>query len=163
MRLTIKVKCLSRMMPMTFGKGDWIDLRAAEDCSLKPGRYKAISLGVAMRLPDGFEAVVVPRSSTYKRTGMMLANSVGVIDNSYSGDGDVWRFLAYAPNGGCVNKGDRIAQFRIRPSQFATTWQKIKWLLCSGVRLERVATLGGEDRGGVGSTMGYKHQEHDKK
>ena len=93
--------------------GDWIDLRSAEDVEMKQGEYRIISLGVSMRLPYGFEAHVVPRSSTYKNFGIILANSFGVIDNSYHGDNDVWGFPAIAMRDTVIHKGDRIAQFRI--------------------------------------------------
>lgn len=119
--------------------GDWIDLRAAEDVSIKAGEYKLIRLGVAMELPAGYEAIVAPRSSTFKNFGVLLANSLGVIDESYKGDGDEWRFLAYATRDTEIKKNDRICQFRIIEHQ-------------PPIEFRRVETLNNEDRGGIGST-----------
>lgn len=123
-------------------KGDWIDLRAAEDVRMKAGEYKMIPLGVAMELPKGYEALVAPRSSTYRKYRILLANSLGVIDESYKGDNDEWNFLAYATQDTMILKGDRICQFRIIKHQ-----PKIRFI--------EVESLGNKDRGGVGST-GWK-------
>jgi dUTP pyrophosphatase len=119
--------------------GDWIDLRAAETIELKAGEYKAIPLGVGMILPDGYEAYVLPRSSTFKNYGVILANSIGVIDNSYSGDGDEWHFLAYATRDCKIIKNDRICQFRIMKNQ-----PKIRFSIVE--KLRKIS------RGGIGST-----------
>ena len=119
--------------------GDWIDLRSAESVDIKAGEYKLIRLGVAMELPEGYEALVAPRSSTFKNYGILLANSLGVIDESYKGDNDEWKFLAYATRDTHVEKNDRICQFRIIEHQ-----PKIK--------LTKVESLGNADRGGIGST-----------
>lgn len=119
--------------------GDWIDLRAAEDCRLTCGEYKLISLGISMKLPKGYEAHVLPRSSTPSKFGITLANSQGIIDNSYSGDNDVWHFPAIAIEDTIIHKGDRICQFRI-----------VKKM--PKVKLVEVDRLGGKDRGGIGST-----------
>jgi len=119
--------------------GDWIDLRAAETVEMKQGEYRIISLGVSMRLPYGFEAHVVPRSSTFKNFGILLANSFGVIDNSYSGDNDVWGFPAIAMRDTVIQKGDRIAQFRIVQRQPKLVFAKVD-------------ALNGKSRGGFGST-----------
>ena len=119
--------------------GDWIDLRAAESVDIKAGEYKLIRLGVAMELPEGYEALVAPRSSTFKNYGVLLANSLGIIDESYKGDNDEWKFLAYATRDTHVEKNDRICQFRIIEHQ-----PKIK--------LTKVESLGNADRGGIGST-----------
>ena len=119
--------------------GDWTDLRAAETVELKAGEYKLIPLGVALELPTGYEAIVAPRSSTFKHHGILLANSLGVIDNSYCGDGDEWRFLAYATRDVVIRKNERICQFRIQKNQ-----PKIKF--------EIVDSLDNDDRGGIGST-----------
>lgn len=94
-------------------KGDWIDLRAAEDVTLKAGEFKCFKLGVGMILPEGYEAHIVPRSSTFKTWGIIQTNHMGVVDNSYSGDEDEWRFPAYAVVNTKIKKGDRICQFRI--------------------------------------------------
>ena len=119
--------------------GDWIDLRSAESVNIKAGEYKLIRLGVAMELPEGYEALVAPRSSTFKNYGILLANSLGIIDESYKGDNDEWKFLAYATRDTHVEKNDRICQFRIIEHQ-----PKIK--------LTKVESLGNADRGGIGST-----------
>ena len=119
--------------------GDWIDLRAAERVELKRGDYYLIRLGVGMILPDGYEAHVLPRSSTPNKFGIMLANSMGVIDNSYSGDVDEWKFPAVAIGDTVIEKGDRIAQFRIMRNQPPITF-------------EVVEHLNDKSRGGIGST-----------
>ena len=98
-------------------KGDLIDLRAAETVEMKAGDFKLIKLGVGMKLPDGYKANVYPRSSTYKNFGIILANSVGQIDNSYSGDSDEWRFPAIALRDTVIHKNDRICQFEIQKVQ----------------------------------------------
>jgi len=137
---TIKVKYHSdidriEMIP----QGNWTDLRAAETVELKKGEYKMISLGVSMELPEGYEALVLPRSSTYKKYHVILANSMGVIDESYKGDNDIWQFLAYALEDTVIPKNERICQFRIIKHQ-------------PKVEFDEVVTLGNPDRGGVGST-----------
>lgn len=120
-------------------KGDWIDLRAAERVELKAGEYRLIRLGVGMILPDGYEAHILPRSSTPSKFGIMIANSMGVIDNSYSGDGDEWKCPAYAIRDTVIEKGDRIAQFRVMENQPRLTFEK-------------VSHLKDKNRGGIGST-----------
>lgn len=99
------------------GKSDWIDLRAAETVEMKAGEFKLIPLGVAMQLPIGYEAHVVPRSSTFKNFGIIQTNSQGVIDESYSGPNDQWFFPAYALRDTVINTNDRICQFRIMEHQ----------------------------------------------
>ena len=120
-------------------KGDWIDLRAAEDAVLWAGDYRIISLGVSMKLPDGYEAHIVPRSSTFKNWGIIQTNGMGIIDNSYSGDNDIWGMPVYATRNTSIKKGDRICQFRI-----------MKQMEMPGIVV--VDHLDGEDRGGFGST-----------
>jgi dUTP pyrophosphatase len=93
--------------------GDWIDLRAAEDVEIKAGEFKLINLGVSMKLPDDYEAHIVPRSSTFKNWGILQTNHMGVIDNSYSGNNDIWRFPALATRDTEIKTNDRICQFRI--------------------------------------------------
>jgi len=95
-------------------KGDWIDLRAAEDVELKAGESKCISLGVSMKLPKGYEALVIPRSSTFKHWGIIQTNHIGLIDNSYCGNDDVWMFPALATRDVLIEKNSRICQFRIQ-------------------------------------------------
>lgn len=121
------------------GKSDWIDLRAAERVELKSGEFKRIPLGVAMRLPDGFEAHIAPRSSTFLNYGILQTNSVGVIDSTYCGDDDMWQMPVYATRDAVVEKNDRICQFRIVENQ-------------PKVAFEECESLGGESRGGFGST-----------
>ena len=120
-------------------QGDWIDLRAAETVSLKAGEYRLISLGVSMKLPAGYEAHLLPRNSTFKKWGVLQTNGMGIIDESYCGDGDIWRFSALAMRDTVIEKGDRICQFRIVPKMPPVT-------------LEEVSFLPAPDRGGIGST-----------
>ena len=119
--------------------GDWIDLRAAETVAMNTGNFKLISLGVSMKLPEGYEAHVVPRSSTFKKWGILQTNSMGIIDNSYSGTNDIWCFPALAMRDTVINKNDRICQFRIVKRQ-------------PTIEFEEVDTLDSVDRGGFGST-----------
>ncbi len=121
------------------GKSDWIDLRAAREVSLKKGEFALIPLGVAMKLPRGYEAHIVPRSSTYKNFGIIQTNSQGVIDESYCGDNDQWFMPALAMRDTVIHVNDRICQFRIMEHQPA-------------VSFHRVAKLNDPDRGGHGST-----------
>ena len=120
-------------------KGDWIDLRSAEDVELKKGENKLIHLGVAMELPKGYEAHIVPRSSTFKKWGIIQTNHMGIIDETYKGDGDWWLFPALATRDTKIEKGDRICQFRIEKKM-----PKIKF--------ETVEILGNKNRNGFGST-----------
>lgn len=120
-------------------KGDWIDLRAAETVELKAGGFKLISLGVSMKLPDGYEAHIAPRSSTFKNFGITQTNSVGVVDNSYSGTNDIWRFPALAHRDTVIFENERICQFRIVEKM-------------PDVNFEEVEFLDETDRGGFGST-----------
>lgn len=119
--------------------GDWIDLRAVERIAMRTGDYRILKLGVSMQLPKGYEALVAPRSSTFKNFGILAVNSIGIIDNSYCGDGDEWGFLAVAMRDTIIEAGDRICQFRIIKNQ-------------PDVEFNVVDTLGNPDRGGVGST-----------
>jgi dUTP pyrophosphatase len=138
--VNIKIKYLRDIEKLEIlSCGDWIDLRAAEDVELYAGEYKMIPLGVAMELPKGYEALVAPRSSTFKKYGVILVNSIGVIDESYNGDNDEWNFLAYATRNTIIRKNERICQFRLIEHQ-------------PGVIFIEVAKLGNADRGGIGST-----------
>lgn len=119
--------------------GDWIDLRAAETVELKPLEFHIISLGISMKLPEGYEAHIAPRSSTFKNYGVLQANGIGVVDNSYSGNDDVWGFPALAVRNTTINEGDRICQFRI-----------VKKM--TEVAFEEVDRLSDQSRGGFGST-----------
>lgn len=139
---TIKIKYLDDTIPKLEyidGKSDWIDLRAAEDVELKQGEFKLINLGVSMELPEGYEAWVVPRSSTFKNYGIIQTNSKGIIDASFSGDEDYWKFPAFATRYTKISKGDRICQFRIHENQPKITFNEVE-------------SLNNESRGGFGST-----------
>lgn len=119
-------------------KGDWVDMYAAETVELKQGEHKLIHLGVAMKLPEGYEAHLVPRSSTFKKWGIIQANHVGIIDNSYSGPEDWWKMSVIAMRDTVINKDDKICQFRIVKRQPKLTFVEGK--------------MEGESRGGFGST-----------
>lgn len=172
----MKIKVLTKTegcFPLEFAKGDWIDLVAAEDTKLYAPHakmlhrkkneentqeryrdvvfdYKVIPLGVAMQLPDGFEALLVPRSSTFKKHGILQVNAPGVIDQLYRGDNDIWGFPVVATRYTVIPKGTNICQFRIQLSQKATMWQKLKWLFSSKIELIPVSSLGNPDRKGFG-------------
>ena len=174
--MKIKVKIITPgCMPTITEKGDWIDLRAAETVYMNAPQagvrkrkksiegeqvstrdvkfdYKLIRLGVAMKLPKGFEAVVNPRSSTMQSHRVISANSQGVIDNSYCGNDDEWRFPAIAMEDTTIFQSHRICQFRIQPSQNATVWQKLRWLFSGKVKFEVVDDLKGNNRGGFGTS-----------
>lgn len=139
---TIKIKYFSDdIEKLTYidGKSDWIDLRASEEVELKAGEFRLIPLGVAMQLPEGYEAHLVPRSSTFKTWGLIQTNSMGVIDCSYSGDNDMWRMPVYATRDTIIHVNDRIAQFRIIENQ-------------PKIVFDEVEHLDSADRGGFGST-----------
>lgn len=121
------------------GKSDWIDLRAAEDVTLQKGEFKLIPLGVAMELPKGYEAHVVPRSSTFKNFGIIQTNHQGVIDCSYCGDNDQWFMPVYAVRDTQIHVNDRVCQFRIMENQPKLVFDEVE-------RLDNT------DRGGHGST-----------
>lgn len=120
-------------------KSDWYDLRASETIVLKAGEFALIPLGVGMILPNGYEANIVPRSSTFKNFGILQTNCFAVIDNSYSGDNDMWRLPVYATRDVVINKNDRICQFRINKKQPVTDFVEVEH-------------LNSNDRGGFGST-----------
>lgn len=138
---TIKIKYLSDDIEKLnkISVGDWIDLRCAKETILKAGEFALIPLGVAMQLPKGYEALMVPRSSTFKHFGIIQTNSMGVIDESYRGDNDQWHFPAYAMRDTVIHVNDRICQFRIVKHQPEIEFQKVE-------------DLGNLDRGGIGST-----------
>ena len=117
--MEIKVKYFDKEIDKLekISKGDLIDLRSAETVEMKAGEYRLIKLGIGMKLPKGFEAHVYPRSSIFKNFGIILANSVGIIDNSYCGDDDQWCFPAIALRDTIIHKNDRICQFRIMENQ----------------------------------------------
>ncbi|MDY2588907.1 MAG: dUTP diphosphatase [Agathobacter sp.] len=139
---TIKIKYFSdeiERLDYIDGKSDWIDMRASEEVTLKAGEFKLIPLGVAMQLPKGYEAHLVPRSSTFKTWGIIQTNSMGVVDCSYCGDNDMWRMPVYATRDTQIHINDRIAQFRIVKNQ-------------PQIDFVEVESLGNDDRGGFGST-----------
>ena len=136
----IKIKYFTDIQPIEpIVKGDWIDLRAADDVNLKQGEFALIPLGIAMQLPAGYEAIVAPRSSTCKKFGVIQTNSIGVIDETYCGDNDQWMMPVMAVRDTEIKKNDRVCQFRIIKHQ-------------PSISFETVSTLGNENRGGFGST-----------
>ena len=135
---TVKIKYFDKTLPELECHGDWIDLYNKEEISLKISEHKLIDLNVAIKLPKGYEAHILPRSSTFKNYGLLIANSMGVVDNAYCGDNDEWKLSAIATKEITIPKGSRIAQFRIIPSQ--------------NVKLKTVENLNGSDRGGFGSS-----------
>ena len=156
--LKIKIKTFKdQILPEIINKGDWIDLRANKDIFIPKGEMRLIPLGVAMELPTGYEAHLVPRSSTFKKWGIIQTNHCGIIDCSYCGDNDEWMFPAYCLEdrdecevvyedgvgtkkyGTWIRKGDRICQFRIIKNQ-------------PPIEFEEVEVLGNKDRQGIGST-----------
>ncbi|MBR4027886.1 MAG: deoxyuridine 5'-triphosphate nucleotidohydrolase [Lachnospiraceae bacterium] len=139
---TIRIKYFSdkiEKLDYIDGKSDWIDLRASEEVELKAGEFKLIPLGVAMEIPKGYEAHIAPRSSTFKTWGILQTNSIGIIDNSYCGDDDMWRMPVYATRDTTIYVNDRIAQFRIMENQ-------------PKILFEEVISLGNKSRGGFGTT-----------
>lgn len=139
---TIKIKYFSDQLERLCyieGKSDWIDLRASEDVELKCGEYKLIPLGVAMELPKGYEAHIVPRSSTFKNFGILQTNSCGVVDCTYCGDEDMWRMPVYAVRDTHIQMNERICQFRIFENQPQIIFDEVK-------------TMGNFNRGGFGTT-----------
>jgi dUTP pyrophosphatase len=169
MKQTIKVKVVvDGCAPTIREDGDWIDLRSAIPVELngptaemlkkhKGVRYRKlefpylnIPLGVAMKLPDGMEAVVALRSSSNKKFHILQVNAPGVIDQPYCGPDDVWGLPILATGEVHINQFDRICQFKIQPSQKATVWQKLKWLFSSGVKIELVDDLDYPNREGFG-------------
>ena len=143
--MTIKVKYFNdadghSVMPLEkIEKGDWIDVRSNRNISLRKGDFVLIPLGIGMKLPDGYEAHLAPRSSTFKKWGIIQTNSVGIIDNSYSGDNDQWMMPIFATRDAFIGKNERIAQFRIVEKQ-------------PSIDFEVVEHLDDVDRGGFGST-----------
>ena len=136
----VEIKYHNDILPIEkMTNGDWIDLRAAEDVHMDAGDYRLISLGISMKLPEGYEAHIIPRSSTYRRWGIIQANNMGVVDNSYSGDNDIWMFPAIAIRDTDIYKNDRICQFRIVEKQPAFNFVEVEH-------------MDDPDRGGFGSS-----------
>ena len=121
------------------GKSDWIDLRAAEEVELKAGEFKLIHLGVAMQLPEGYEAHIVPRSSTFKKWGIIQTNHCGIVDNTYCGPNDWWRMPVFALRDTKIEVNDRICQFRIQKNQPTLVFNEVE-------------VMEANNRGGFGST-----------
>ena len=121
------------------GKSDWIDLRAAEEVELKAGEFKLIHLGVAMQLPEGYEAHIVPRSSTFKKWGIIQTNHCGIVDNTYCGPNDWWRMPVFALRDTKIEVNDRICQFRIQKNQPTLVFNEVE-------------EMEADTRGGFGST-----------
>jgi len=137
---TIKIKYLSDIEKIKPTKnGNWIDLRSSETIEMKAGEWRLIALGIAIKLPFGYEAHIVPRSSTFKNFGLIQVNHFGVVDNNYNGDEDQWYFSAYATRDTKVEKNDRICQFRIMQIQ-------------PTLLFEETDSLGNNNRGGFGTT-----------
>lgn len=137
---TVQIKYHTDIEPLEQKEGsDWIDLRAAEEVKMSPNQFKLIPLGVSMKLPEGYEAHIVPRSSTFKTWGIIQTNHMGVIDESYCGDDDQWMMPVLATRAVIIHKNDRICQFRIVKKQPKILFQKVD-------------SLGKESRGGFGST-----------
>lgn len=147
--VSIKIKSVDGgKLPSQIENGDWIDLYANERVELRKGQFHLLRLGVAMELPEGYEAILVVRSSTFKNYGVIQTNSFGVIDESYKGDNDEWKLPIYClePSHSVrgelltiIEKGDKIAQFRVFKHQ-------------PGILLNVVEILDNADRGGFGST-----------
>lgn len=167
--IKIQIKRINDVpFPEIIKKGEWIDLCTSEDIKLKAPQAKTlkangnektrdvefkvtyIPLGIAMKLPKGYEAIVAPRSSTPKNFNIICANSFGIIDNSFSGNDDMWKFPAITLKNTFIKKGTRICQFRIQLSQKATIWQKIKWLFSNKIKLVEVDNLSSTNRGEIG-------------
>ncbi len=121
------------------GKSDWIDLRSAEEVTLRAGDFHLVDLGISVQLPEGYEMITAPRSSTFRNYGILQSNSIGVVDESYCGDNDVLKMPVYATRDTTIHVNDRICQFRIIRHQPALVF-------------EEVSSLGNTDRGGFGST-----------
>lgn len=174
--MKIKVKLYNgQKLPKIIEKGDWIDIYPTEEVHLegpfanmlkrsrannqdKSVRFvefkpKFIDLGIAMQLPPGYEAHVLPRSSSFKKWGFLLVNSQGIIDNKFSSNNDKWGAFILPTKNATITPDKAILQFRITLSQKATIWQRIKWLFSNGkIEFVEVDDLKNPTRGGFGST-----------
>lgn len=137
--MKIRINTHGNPLPEKAPGGEWHDLRAAETVEMKKFEDRIISLGISIELPAGYEARVLPRSSTFKKWGILMTNSESVIDGDYNGDNDIWGFPALAMRDTVIHKGDRICQFRIEKKQEEFEWDSVE-------------RLGNKDRGGFGST-----------
>lgn len=142
---TIKVRFLKdnvypdNNLELIDGKSDWVDLRCSDTTVLMQGEFALIPLGVAMQLPEGYEAHIAPRSSTFKNYGIIQTNSIGIVDNTYCGANDEWKMPVLAMRPTVIRKGDRICQFRIVKNQ-----PKLNFIESD--------LKGNENRKGIGST-----------
>lgn len=176
MKTKIKVLRLNKNieLPKVIKKGDWIDLRLSNSVSFKAPYAKTLhkrkgedaanrtreiifdtkllNLGIAIEMEKGYEAHVTPRSGLFKNYGLVLLNSIGIIDNSYKGNDDEWKANVLGLKSVNIPEGERLFQFRITLSQKATIWQKIKWLFSNGIEIKEVQSLDNNNRGGNGST-----------
>ena len=134
----VNIKYFDKTLPELECHGDWIDLYNKEEITIKMAEHKLIGLNVAMELPKGFEAHILPRSSTFKNYGLIVTNSMGMVDNGYCGNNDEWKLSVIGTKEVTIPKGSRIAQFRIIPSQ--------------NVKLKTVGSLNRSNRGGFGSS-----------
>ena len=179
MKLKIKIKLFKNeegkpyvSFPKVVKCGDWIDLRSSKEVVLdapQAGTLKGhdvkhrdvtsevtyIPLGLAMQMPEGYEAIMAARSSAPKKLGIMQANGIGIIDNSYCSDKDEWMFPAVPLRKTSIAVNTRLCQVRFQLSQKATVWQKIKWFFTSGIEFIEVDTLDNNVRGGLGEGTGY--------
>lgn len=167
MKLKIKYRVTDpKCKPYIHKDGEWFDLSSAESVPINgPTANKnkvvlfshaKISLGIAMQLPKYYEAIILPRSSTFDKKGIILKNSAGVIDSTYCGNDDIWSFSALAFRDTLISTNERICQFKIQLSQKAPFWVKLKWLFNSGIEFIQVTSLGNKNRGGFGTSNGYK-------
>ncbi len=177
--MTIKVLEKTKgCFPVDFEIGDWFDLCTAEEVILKAPQanklhklnqnkptpevrvrdvdfdFHLIPLGVAMEMPKGMECHLLPRSSSFKKYGILQANAMGIMDRSFASDKDEWKLPVVATRSVTIPKGTRIAQFRVVPSQKATIWQKLRWLFSNGVKLIKVEYLNNPERKGFGEGTG---------
>lgn len=174
--MKIKVCGIQEYLPQVISKGDWIDLTLAEDVTLKAPCIKKLKkykqddhterirevtfdyaqahLGVYIEVPKGYECIMVPRSSTFKKYGILQTNSIGVIDQTYCSNEDEWQMPITAVRNTTIPKGTRIAQFKVQLSQKATIWQKIKWLFSNSIKIVPISRhdLKSPVRKGFGST-----------
>lgn len=161
MKIKIKLNSPSSTLPKIIAKGDWIDLYSSKkvtlhaptctDSTIKFDTH-VVPLGVCMKLPEGFEAVVNARSSSFKNWGFILSNAQGVIDNTYCGNDDEWKCPIVSFKDSVIEVGDRICQFRIQLSQKATFIQKLKWFFSNKIEIIQVKELNNSNRGGFGTT-----------
>ncbi len=149
---TVKYKKSKNVDPIKeLVDGNWIDLRVPKDIFLKPGQSTVINLEYAFDMPKGIEAIVLPRSSTYKNYSITLLNSMAVMDDTYKGDSDYWRAIVKADKQCIIKANDRVFQFRFQPKMNANWWTKLSFIFTK-YRFKEVEHLGNSDRGGIGKT-----------